>query len=85
MVERAVVDKIRDKRWRKLAISYLWILHMMRIGIHYTYFYSELRLWCNAKAYYLKASNQWLTGFMKMFKLSKNLITNKKVNNLEEV
>ena len=66
-------------------MSLLVYIYINRMDIHYIFFDYELLLWCNTKDDDFKASNQWLTGFMKMFKLSKNLIANKKVNNLEEV
>ena len=84
MVGGAVVDKIRYRIWRNLAASSRWIIYMMRIGMHYTYFYYELVLWCNSKDSYFKSTNNWITKYMKSFKLSKKPITSKKVNKLEE-
>ena len=52
---------------------------MTRIGIHSTYFYYELGLWFNAKSVDFKSIKQFLTKFMKRFKLYKNARANKNV------
>ena len=85
VVEIVVVDHIRYRRRRNLAISPRCIMHMMRIDMYYTYFDSELGLWCDANYSYLKARNKWLKFFMNRFKFNKKRRTNKKLNNLEEV
>ena len=81
MVERAVADKIRQRKCRNLAVSSHWIMHTTRIGMHYTHFYLELRSQCNNKAAYFKSRKKRLSKFKKRFKLSKNMRTNKNINN----
>ena len=56
IVERGVVYKKIGKIHRNLAVSYQWIMNIIRIGMDSIYFDSELKLWCNSKAEYLKTS-----------------------------
>ena len=37
MVDREVVYKIIERKQINLELFYFWIMHMMRIGIHYIF------------------------------------------------
>ena len=73
------IYKISNRIRRNWSVSSRWIVHIMRICMHYTYFFSELWFWCDVKDEDFKAIQLYLTTFMKMFNFSKKMLANKNI------